>query len=92
MITKKTIENITGIAADNIEQVGSKQFFIVPKGNINLVYSYVTIIGYSLNGEKYIMTDRNYSNATQTHKKHFKHQLIPHVDFLTKLKELKVSR
>lgn len=66
-VTKKTISQLQP-NAEEITQVGSKQLFIVtlPTG-LELIYSYRTIIAYSLNGVKAYITEEKYSSTTSRH-------------------------
>lgn len=93
-VTKRTVSSLQPTA--NISQVGSKQLFIatLPTG-LELIYSYRTIIGFSLNGAKLSLTEEKYSSSTTSRhcsaiSKHygFRVEKLAETDFNKQLKEL----
>ena len=64
MITNKRIQSIFGVAREQVEQVGSKQLFIVKLEGYSLLVSYTTIIGINLRGGVWQLTKEKYSVTT----------------------------
>lgn len=54
---------MTGVSIDNIEQIGSKQMFIVSFDNYRLLYSYYTIVG--VQTITWFLTTKRYSVTTR---------------------------
>ena len=62
-VTKKSIAN--KFSPCTVEQLGSKQLFIVDKGSYCLLVSYYTAIGYRLAGDNcWTLTAQKYSATT----------------------------
>lgn len=96
-VTKKIIAELTGSPINQIEQVGSKQLFIVGdykvKGNLSseliaeFAYSYRTIIGVRpRTSSTWFITSKKFSITTSRHqselKKMYKPNVIDHEEFI----------
>lgn len=92
-VTQKAISQLQP-NAEEITQVGSKQLFIVTMlSGLEIIYSYKTIIAYSLNGVKIYITKGKHSTTTSRHcielsRKYPRSEWIAMDEFNQKLSEL----
>lgn len=96
MVTKQNI--IDHFGAAEVEQVGSKQLFIVTlQNNVTVLISYYTIVGfYSPAADVWYVTDRKYSQTTSCQLTAFARNKrvhkLPEDDFNSQLKLLGVTK
>lgn len=84
MTTKRTVANVFGTALHQVEQIGSKQLYIVRKSSGSYLVSYTTIVGKfifadDLHNNKWHLTAHKYSVTTSKQMTQFKRLYPNHV-------------
>lgn len=82
-VTKKDIAKSFNVSLDNVEQVQSKQLFIVYTSNAKLLVSYYTVIGvYEFNHCAWYITKEKYSTTTSRQITTFRNSIANPVIFI----------